>query len=51
MPEPRKLFKYYIEENIKLQKEESLFQYRQNRWRFNTRDGMTCKPYKNEENL
>jgi len=36
--EPRKLFRYQIEQNEQLYNQEKLFFYRTNRWRFNTRD-------------
>lgn len=36
--EPKKLFRYHIEENEKFLNQQKLFFYRTNRWRFNSRD-------------
>lgn len=36
--EGRKLFKYYIDQNQQNLASRELFQYRVNRWRYNTQD-------------
>ncbi|EDK31429.1 transmembrane protein, putative (macronuclear) [Tetrahymena thermophila SB210] len=41
----RKLFKHYINENIKSNNEQKLFFYRVNRWRWNTKDNTTAPKF------
>lgn len=37
----RKLFKHYMNENMKVHAEQKMFYYRVNRWRWNTKDNTT----------
>ncbi|EGR29295.1 hypothetical protein IMG5_159090, partial [Ichthyophthirius multifiliis] len=37
----RKLFKYHIDQNIQRYKNQQMFTYRVNRWRWNTKDHST----------